>query len=238
MSTKARHILCFLLFLQHAGAAAVTVYVTDQLQVGLHADKTVDSPIITLVPIGTALELVKTEEELSFVREPSGTGGWIDNSYLSDTTADLRLEEARARIQSLETELAGDGARSGAEGEALRGRNAQLTAELESERYRAGELQRQLAELRQRTGPEGTDKSLYLKIDQLSRENSHLENQLAALLETRTAHPAGETNAGASSFFNLRSTLAVLVVSLLLGAAIGVYVMDYLSRRRHGGFRV
>lgn len=238
MSTKARQLLCFLLFLHHAGAAAVTVYVTDQLQVGLHADKTVDSPIVTLVPVGTALELVKTEEDLSFVREPGGTGGWIDNSYLSDTTAELRQEAVRDRIQSLEAELAEGGAGSAAEVEALRGQNAQLAAGLETERARADELQRQLAELRQRTGPEGSDKSLYLKIDQLNEDNNRLENQLAAMLETRTSPPAGQSSTDAGSFFNLRSTLVVLAVSLLIGAAIGVYVMDYLSRRRHGGFRV
>ena len=63
--------------------AADTVYITDQFKIGLHEDKDPDSPIVQIVATGTRLEIIKQEQESSFVREPQGASGWIDNTYLS-----------------------------------------------------------------------------------------------------------------------------------------------------------
>ena len=87
------------MLLASASVSGQTVYVTDQLQIGLHADKVTDSPILKIVPTGTALEVVKVEENMSFVNGPGGISGWIDNSYLiTNEPGGNRLPEAEAKI--------------------------------------------------------------------------------------------------------------------------------------------
>lgn len=211
-----------MLLLVVCNAGAATVYVTNQLQFGLHADKTISSPVVKIVPTGTPLELVKSEDQLSYVRTADGVGGWLDNSYLT--------QEAPVGMPAQTTsdaQLQSDGANS-------------LEQQLKSERVKTGELQVQIAELRKRLGQDGSNDSLYEKIDQLAVEKKQLEVQLAQLLEG-SGRPSFELlpdNAGPEGFYNLRNMLITLAVALIAGIIAGLYLMDFLYRRRHGGFRV
>jgi SH3 domain protein len=225
---------------------AATVYVSDQLEVGLYTDKTVTSPIIKTVPVGTPLELIKTEETLSFVRTLDGVGGWIDNSYLSQTgTGVTQLRDAQARIKILEESLAkAQQTISAVEAGTVAGVDAEkfsLEQELKSERVKVGDLQAQLAELRKRLGQDSSNDSLYEKIDQLAVENKQLQIQLARLLEGADLAEFGVQPAAAAtgnSLLSLRNVLITLALTLIAGTGLGLYLMDLLNRRRHGGFRI
>jgi len=78
---------------------AETVYVRDQLYLGLHQDKTLASPILELIPSGTELELLGKEQNLFKVRIKSGITGWVDGSYITDKVP------ARSAIANLESQL-------------------------------------------------------------------------------------------------------------------------------------
>jgi SH3 domain protein len=234
-----------------AGAQAPeTVFVTRDFKAGLHEDKTVDSPISALVPAGTALQVVKREGGVSFVRAPDGTAGWIDNSYLSaDPPADSsELQQARERIQELETALsnvrgqmadletrleAGPDTDDAFRYQALKKQNAELDQKLKAERLRAGDLQVQVAELRKRVGVDGQNAPLLEQLQQLEAENRRLQ----VALEGR---PAAEQDSPESTarMPALRTLAIWLAIALITGLAGGIYLMDYLNRRRHGGFRV
>ena len=71
-------ILCLLTTIVHAE----TVYVIDELNIGLHEDRTIDSPIIKLVPSGTSLSVIERENDLIHVQEAGGTKGWINSKYV------------------------------------------------------------------------------------------------------------------------------------------------------------
>ena len=206
--------------------SADTVYVTNRLQLGLHADKTDTSPIILLLDSGTALELIKTEGNLSYVHTADGIDGWVDSSYLlqenpatavpsGDVPKPLVIESSGADQTTLEQQL-------------------------KTERVKTGELQVQIAELRKRLGQDGSNDSLYEKIDQRAVEKKQLEIQLAQLLEGSnqlTPVPNADSIV-VEGLYTPGNAIIAVVVSLIAGVIAGLYLMDFLYRRRHGGFRV
>lgn len=254
---------CALIMLAAGNAqlAAETVYITNELRVGMHEERTLDSPIIKLIPSGAALEIVKKDNALSFVRDPEGATGWVDNSYLkaqppagSVSTQELerrssaleqRLAEAKQRIQELEAQAA-VAAPAGASGA---GQVRNLATELEiaeqqlkEERLRAGELQVQIAELKKRIGLNSDNASLYEEIDRLEAENKKLEIALAgsagAIGVVAAGPPDRGKNPGPIVQIGAGRLAAFVVLILIVGFGGGVYFLDYINRRRHGGFRI
>jgi SH3 domain protein len=239
-----------------AGARAETLYVATELRAGMHQDKTLDSAIVRLLPAGTALEIIKKEDTLSFVREPGGLTGWIDNSYLSSVaggnpdsarlqeradTLEKRLGDANKEIADLEMQLTQSAPNDAArQYQAMRKQATELDRELRDERLKSGELQAEVSELKKRLGQNGSSTELHARIEQLVAENKRLESALAgngAVLPL----PAAATTAAAADtgwWDDRRRQLYAALAVLVLGFGGGVYLMDWLNRRRHGGFRV
>lgn len=231
-------------------AAAQTLYVTDQIKVGLHEDKSSGSLIVKVIPTGTAVEVIKQEEDVSFVREPGGASGWINNSYLVDhapgsaanqeamakvATLEKQLNQARQQVRDLEAQGPRQTQADNETLKDLRDENADLAQQLKKEKLKSGELQVQMAELRKQVGVNKGNESLYQKITELSEQKKQLEVQLAKARDktantnsTAPAPPAGDW----------RRLSAYVVLALILGLALGLYIMDTVNRRRHGGFRV
>lgn len=87
-------------------ASATTVYVTDRIELGLHADRAVTAPVILLVPSGTALEMLERDGPLVRVRTDEGIEGWVDSAYVSDTQpVSARLMAVTATNEALRAEL-------------------------------------------------------------------------------------------------------------------------------------
>ncbi|MEX2523760.1 MAG: TIGR04211 family SH3 domain-containing protein [Gammaproteobacteria bacterium] len=244
------------LLLGAAGAFAQTVYITDQIRAGLHEEKQLDSPIIKTVPTGTALEIIKREEQVSFVREPGGATGWIDNTYLmGDNPGTPPDVQAQNRIDQLEEELAGARreirtlkaqapreTQPPADVQELQDRNKELQARVNEEKLKAGELQVQIAELRKRLGMDNQKESLYREIEQLNQKTRQLEIQLARARDVpeevkkqQALAARGDSGLGSD---NWKQLLVYLGIALIVGLMLGVYLMDVVNRRRHGGFRV
>ena len=225
-------------------ATAETQYVTDQLKVGLHTNKSVNSPIIKIITTGTPLEIIKVENNVSFVKEPVGASGWIDNSYLVKQGLPATTKNAEARIKALEESLSKAKQQNPAGVNAtltqLQNENTDLEQQYKSEKVRTGELQVELLELQKRRGDGGSNDSLYEKIDQLSRQNKQLEVQLAQILEGSGLEDWEITldDLIEDEPFNWRNLLIFLSIALMAGMVLGIYLMDVINRRRHGGFRV
>jgi len=195
-------------------AIAVTVYVTNSLQFGLHADKSTDSPVIKVVASGTPLEVIKSDDKTTFVRTAEGQEGWIDNSYLLQNNPTASITTS--------------------------GTDGTLEQQLKTEMVRTGELQVEVAELRKRLGQNLNNDSLYEKIDQLTVEKKQLEVQLAQVFEG-AGQPVvdlpGNTD-GDEERYTLTYLLLAFGSALIAGIIAGFYLMDLIYRRRHGGFRV
>lgn len=246
---KTRFISVFVFLFISPAMYGETTYVTDKLKVGLHEEKTLASPIIKVVSSGTTLEVIKREENLTFVREPQGATGWVDNSYLQNeapadqqsnilktrnTRLEKQIEELQKRISALNDKKVPNTLSE------LKQQYSTLQQDYKSERLRVGELQVQLAELRKRIGQDNDNESLYAEIKELEEEKKNLEVLLANALDTDAGIQSIASNVPENKRIksNWKNLIGYLSVALLIGLIAGVYLMDYLNRRRHGGFRV
>ena len=227
-------------------AAGETVYLTDQFQAGLHEDKSVDSPIVKTIPTGSALDIIKREKNFTYVRDPQGVSGWIDNSYLvgeapekaeidklksEKENFEKKLDAATKQITRLEKSLTDSG----------QDNQSDLQQQLNSERLKTGELQIQLAELKKRLGANNDTESLYQQIEDLKEKNKTLEIQLTAARNQAgsgdSIGEAGQVSDG-SVKQDWKRKLLYFLIYILIGMVIGIYAMDFYNRRRHGGLRV
>jgi SH3 domain protein len=240
------NILLFILgIITSSASLAEPVYLTDQLQFGLHSDKDLNSPIVKIVSSGTILELIKTEDQLSFVREPGGTDGWIDNSYISkDITANALLRSAEARIKVLEestVQIERGPINADANTANLSHDEVELLKqELQQEKQRTNQLQIEATNQQQQVNQAGNTDSLYEKIEQLSFANQEMEQQLASIISSSPQSTVGafSDNNSISKWINTKNVITSVLILLVTGIVSGMYLMDYVIRRRHGGFRV
>jgi hypothetical protein len=227
---------CLLLALLAAatGAQAETVYVTDKLLADLHAQKELDSPIIRVLPTGTELELLQRDGDLAQVRDRDKTVGWIESDYLMATipaqreVAALRAEIESVRKRLQESKPAGKDSGLAELIEQLTRENADLQGLITTERLRVSALEQHAVDLRQPgTAPQGPH----------------------AAADERSQIPAGPTGdstkdpALTNTGIEIRRPTVTLVIAggltlILLGLAGGAFLMDWLQRRRHGGFRI
>lgn len=199
------------LLLAGAGPArAETLFVTDALSIGLHSQADIDSPITGLVSGGTALTVLARNGELVEVRAANGPSGWIDGGYLvTEKPASARARELEIETQRLRAELASLRSASNNPAPASPADNGQLAARLNAQRLKAAELTARLTELK---------------------------NRLVAT-EQRAAMAAGPgaLTAGLASW---KTPAIVGLVMLIIGMLGGACLLDWLNRRRHGGFRL
>ena len=203
------------LLLAGAGPArAETLFVTDTLNIGLHLEADIDSPITGLVPGGTALTVLARSGQLAEVRAANGPSGGIDGQYLvTEKPARGRALELEIETQRLRAELASLRSANSSPATASPDDNGPLAARLNAQRLKAAELTARLTELK---------------------------NRLVAT-EQRAATAAGPGTGRGDLIAGLANwkTLAIVgLVMLIIGMLGGAWLLDWLNRRRHGGFRL
>jgi len=245
-------IICTLLLVP-VSALAATAYINDRLLVGLHQERSPDSIIIRVIPSGTPVEVLQEESNFTRVRDPDGIAGWVDNQYLvEEPPPKAQLQQAELRIQQLEEDLqkarlklAGleDGTQETADSEelqTLRDKNKQLEDQYKSEKLRVGELQAEVASLKNQLSNARAPSPDRERIDQLITENRMLTERLAG---QQNAPSNTGTSPGSGLDIDVKETgwrtiLIVLGTTLLAGFLLGLFVLDFINRKRHGGFRV
>lgn len=241
MNKLATLILLVLIYLVSGFAVAETIYIDDKVMVGIHQEKSTDSVILKLLPSGTPLQVIKQDKPLTQVKSPDGTTGWIDNKYLVNTAPGrAQLQAAEEKITQLENEISTlkSGATTGnnQNNPDLTKENEELKQLLKSERLRVGELQAQTAELKNKLGQETNNEEITRQLEKLSREKAELQQQISNL---QTASDTEKENINLDmGEFNWKKMLITIVVSLAVGIGFGIYLLDLMIRRRHGGFRV
>lgn len=228
--------------------AAETAFVIDKLLVGVYEAPDPGSTRLGLYPTATPMERSgETDGEFAKVMTPDGVEGWIRRIYLSaEAPASVVLKEKLAELDALRTRLAalearadggtpaepgsGDGAgdengsgfdRLVSENTALKARVASLRLELMEARTREGE--------READALSGTERA---ELERLRLETRGLEARLARASDTMPLWRRLLTPP------MLPWTLLALGVCFGAGGLGGIYLTDYLHRRRHGGFRI
>lgn len=237
--------------------AAESVYVIDKLLVGVHEDKDLDSAIIKVLPTGTKLEVLERDGELAQVVDPDQVKGWVDAAYLTDEPpAELRLttlvaEKAalEARLKKLEQNPAATSAANaaadagdGTQVDALTKENTALKGKLSDERLRLGQLQSEVAALRAEVSNAAAPPDA--RVLELERARDTLDDELSAARDRLAEYEARASLADTAALVPLvvRDYLTWILLALALLAALafggGMYVVDLMNRRRHGGFRI
>jgi hypothetical protein len=243
-----RFVLLLILFMPIM-TIAEPIYIDDKAMAGLHQDKSVDSPIIKVLPGGTSLEIIRRDTPMSQVKEPGGTSGWMENKYLADIAPGrAQLQAALDQISKLESEIAvlksGAGTATNTNTPdqnpeklaAVTKENEELKQLLKSERLRIGELQTQTAELRNKLAKNNGDDDLMKQLDTLAREKAELERELNNI-RTEALSPDEKINFEIGAF-DWKKMLISVAISLFAGFIGGLFVLDWINRRKHGGFRI
>jgi SH3 domain protein len=264
MRTKNNLLLLLLAILLPSGAAAEVVYVSESLKAGIHQSESFQSTILTLIPSGTALEVLERKSNQTRVKTPDGVVGWVDARYLTAALpSSRRIEDLEDELLQTATELA-----------AAREQAAELEFQLTQAETRA-ETQRLLNE---RAGiekvesepaaePDTSDANASLnsetlrELQHVAEENQRLRQLLAELEAVQAMavehaeaeekapreEPAPYDKSGDASSLAMQYTGVIrwkawqkilLASFLLLAFAAGAYLVDWEVRRRHGGFRV
>jgi SH3 domain protein len=182
-----------------AVASAETAYVTDVLQLGIHAAADTSDRAFDNLVSGTAVEVLERNSGYARVKLADGREGWVRSTYLVTTAP------AATRIAELETQVAN------LESAATAAKAAQSTAEQE--------LRRVTTQFQAETGSTATIEET---LERLQAENLEYEQRFESY---RYALP-------------LRWVAVAGVVVLVAGFLAGLWWLDALIRRRHGGFRV
>jgi SH3 domain protein len=203
--------------------------VTDEVNIGLHKEPTNESPIIKLVPSGTKLNIIERENDLIHVEEPEGVRGWINSqNVLNNKPGKTKVNELKIINKELQKKI-----------KTLKKETTKLISQkdleqqLKSERFKVGELQVELTDIKSKVGNIETSNKLLADIEQLKSVNKQLVNQLESSDINVENNPDGI--ASQKYFF---SSLSAFVIIFIFGIAGGALILDYINRRRHGGFRV
>jgi len=138
-----RLVIVFLALLPMA-AAAETMYITDNLRLGLHQAEDTSGRAFRMLESGQALEIVSRNRNYANVRLPDGAQGYVKAAYLVDEKpAKLIVAETMAERDALaaelaETKLAFAGPAATIQG--LKDDAASLTAELDDAETRITDL--------------------------------------------------------------------------------------------------
>lgn len=213
-------------------AFAESVYVTDELKIGMHENATIDSPIMKLVPSGTELTVIERNDDLVHVQEPEGVRGWINDKYV------VANKPGKARISELEKEI--ERLKSTSTDTTINNATdvqKELEQQLKSERLKSGGLQANLTELKAKIANIDNSEQFLADIEQLKQENEQLISQLESSgIEVQAEITS--TDSHAISINGWKPLMTTFVIILIIGIAVGAYIFDYLNRRRHGGFRI
>ncbi len=93
----------FLLLFNHGAVAAETLYVHDELRLGVRAAPSSAEKSIAVVKTGDALTVLGEQENFVHIRTESGVEGWVSKGYLSTEpparTQLERLQKAHEKLQ-------------------------------------------------------------------------------------------------------------------------------------------
>lgn len=229
--------------------SADRAYVIDKLLVGIYETEDLNSTIVKIISTGTELEVIQKTDQLALVIDPTGAKGWIDKSYLmAEPTSEIILN----KLIKENTKNVTSNPKTVGSGETLatlKKSNTQLKAKLAGVLPEAKKcesklsiLEKESIQIRQELSTECSSIDSYAtwtKNDYMAIESA-LEKANLRIKEQDLIKNAK---------INLEVVLVVIqhywiplmiLVMLIAGAAFGagVYLLDVMSRKRHGGYRL
>jgi SH3 domain protein len=241
--------IAFLLLVIAGASRGETGYVIDKLTIGIHADKSLNSPILKLFNTGAKLEILKREGDFIQVRGPAGETGWVEAAYLTmEEPAQAVVERLEKRISGLESQLKEAQEKQKGQGSAdpkgatpagneatlaLSQQNETLKQQVSAERTKVEQLQAKLTEAGKSAAP-GNSAGDETLLRDLQQENAALKESLAEAIEKI---PTG-IDSVMSSFLGNGFWIGLAVLSLVASFFLGMHWVERRRRKRFGGFRL
>lgn len=248
MKTASVPLTLFAFLFTTALNAAETAFVIDKLLVGVHQEEDLNSAIVKVLPTGSKLEVLARKGEIARVKDSVGVIGWVDSAYLmaappaAAQLAQLKQDKQALadRLKSLEN-ANGKPNQPSSKVDTLTNENTELKSQHSAQKLKNGELETELIALRKNAAAAAPGEGLVAS--ELQTANLELADELAQTQQTvvdlraRVVAPGPLDEVRAAGF---TSPVLLTGLGLLVAASfgVGVYLMDHLNRRRHGGFRV
>jgi SH3 domain protein len=202
-----------------AQAADNTRYVTDQLEITLRSGQSLKHQIVRMLPSGTPVELLETDEQSKYSRvraTDDGTEGWVLSRYLDkQPSARERLATARQKLQQLNN----DNQRLKQSLKQLGDEKTQLTRGLNEANDKNERLSQELGHIRR----------LSADTVAVDRENQALKAQLQHL---QAQYDQAQTRIATLQDSSNREWMMVGAGVILLGMLIGLIIPKIRWRRK------
>jgi SH3 domain protein len=195
-------------------AAAPKAYISDRLILGLYAQPDPTATPIKSLPSGLQVQILETRDAFVRIRMVDGNEGWARAEFITtELPAKVQLQQVIRERDQLREQL-----------NAEAGGEQQLTTQLMQARQKIQQLEQQLP-LPQEGSGEGAEEAL----QRAQQKIAELERQLA-------------NSGGARSDDNIApkilSLLGTLLLSVGLGAMLGVRWLGARVRKRFNGLKV
>ena len=222
------YIIAITIFITSVVVHAEVAYVTDKIKIGLHQEASNESPIIKLVPSGTKLNIIERENDLIYAEEPEGVRGWLNSQNILNSkpgrTKVIELETVNKELEKKIQTLQNKSEKSIS--------NEELEKKLNTERLKVGELQVELTNIKSKAGNIESNDKLLADINHLKNANKQLINQL------ESSGIVSDENGNQISSKNSSLKFISFMIIFIFGIIGGILILDFINRRRHGGFRV
>ncbi|HCV83273.1 MAG TPA: hypothetical protein DGQ38_19735 [Zunongwangia profunda] len=174
------------------------------------------------------MNIIERENDLIHVEEPEGVRGWVNTqNVLNNKPGKTKINELEITNKELHKKI-----------ETLEKESTKLISQeeleqkLNSERLKVGELQVELTNIKSRAGNIQTSDKLLADIEQLKSVNKQLIDQFeSAGINSENSPSNIEPQKEPLSF-------SIFLIIFIFGIAGGIFILDYINRRKHGGFRV
>ncbi len=229
---------------------AETVYVSDRFEIGVHDSANLDTVILAVIASGTPLTVVTRDGEFVQISTPDGITGWVDARYIVSERPSVNVrDEQDAKLKEAQRTV-GD---ARAEVEVLRQRISELQRDAATAAHNSPAIAKPISLAPNEDSAKLKDAQQAL--EDLKDENRELKTNITDLQasyqasEKMVAESEAKIEEGAledlirgpvnSEVKNWTPWQWLMFGSiLLLSFAAGGYMVDWESRRRHGGFRI
>lgn len=235
-------------------------YISPRLQLGIHTQATLESPIKQLISSGMAVEVLAVDKDFSRIKTADSIEGWVKSKFLTtNEPAAMLLEKMRQQKAQREKQQV---AQAGAEAVAQSATDACESQALAAPSVNdsPGEDEKavyeaQIAALKEEIKAwEQLDRQDKKTLQaQAEKANRQLKEKLAMIasvaigqdvdasqfdLTVKGELPQIKHAPNQTLMKAVNKNLLLLLMVAGLSFFIGVFIMDLINRRRHGGYRV
>ncbi len=198
-----------------AAPAGQKAYISDRLNLGLYLQPDPAATPVKSLPSGMQVQILETRDTFVRIRMVDGNEGWARAEFITtEPPAKVLLQQVTRERDQLREQL-----------NSVAGGEQHLSGQLTQARQKIQQLEQQLAS--PQSSGESTE-DLQLRYQQAQRKIGELERQ----------NSAGAKSGGDNIALKILGLLATLLLSIGLGAALGVRWLGARVRKRFNGLKV